>query len=244
MNRPELNFLLAAALCWPGLSLSGDFIKVGDFSAQQAGNSLPADWKLLPLGNKKSTRFTLVESDGKTVVRAESDHAVAALMHEVRADAKRYSVLRWRWRVENLLKNSNIHTKQGDDYPARVYVLFDYDINKLPWPERIKLRFARIAYGENVPVASLCYVWDSRAPAGTIVNNAFTSRTKMIVVESGATKLKQWVNEERNIFEDFRAAFGEEPPPLIGIAIAVDTDNTKESAVSYFGDITLHAPID
>lgn len=79
MNRPELNFLLAAALCWPGLSLSGDFIKVGDFSAQQAGNGLPAGWKLLPLADKKPTRFILVESEGQVVVRAEADQAVAAL---------------------------------------------------------------------------------------------------------------------------------------------------------------------
>ncbi|MGH8754350.1 MAG: hypothetical protein ACREU0_00680, partial [Burkholderiales bacterium] len=80
MNRPELNFLLAAALCWPGLSLSGDFIKVGDFSAQQAGNGLPAGWKLSPLADKKPTRFILVESEGQVVVLAKADQVVAASM--------------------------------------------------------------------------------------------------------------------------------------------------------------------
>ncbi|MGH8750088.1 MAG: DUF3047 domain-containing protein [Burkholderiales bacterium] len=237
-------FTLLLALAWlqPVWGWGADTIKIGEFSAQVAGGTLPAEWKLMPLGNKKLTRFTLVENEGKTVVRAESNHAVAALLREVRVDAKRHALLRWRWKVENLLQKSDIHTKQGDDYPARLYVIFDYDIARLPWPERLKLKLARVIYGERLPAIALCYVWDSRAPQGTLVDNAFTRLTKMLVVESGGAKLGLWVDEERNIFEDYRTAFGEDPPPLSGIAIAVDTDNTGERALSYFGDITLAAP--
>lgn len=59
----------------------------------------------------------------------------------------------------------------------------------------------------------------------------------MIVVESGTTKLNTWVTEERNVYEDYKRAFGEEPPPISGVAIMTDTDNTGESAEAYYGDI-------
>jgi hypothetical protein len=59
----------------------------------------------------------------------------------------------------------------------------------------------------------------------------------MIVVESEETKLNTWVQEERNILEDYKKAFGENPPFISGVAIMTDTDNTKESAITYYGDV-------
>jgi hypothetical protein len=59
----------------------------------------------------------------------------------------------------------------------------------------------------------------------------------MIAVESGESKVNQWVCEERNILEDYKKAFGENPSMISGIAIMTDTDNTGESATAYYGDI-------
>jgi hypothetical protein len=70
-----------------------------------------------------------------------------------------------------------------------------------------------------------------------MVPNPYTDRVMMFVVESGTTKLNQWVNEERNVYEDYKKAFGEEPPMISGVAIMTDTDNTGESATAYYGDI-------
>jgi hypothetical protein len=64
----------------------------------------------------------------------------------------------------------------------------------------------------------------------------------MIVVESGETRLNQWVIEERNVYEDYKRAFGEEPPMISGVAIMTDTDNTGESAIAYYGDIFFKPP--
>ena len=72
---------------------------------------------------------------------------------------------------------------------------------------------------------------------GTVVDNAYTDFAKMIVVESGAAKVGTWVEESRNVYQDYRQAFGEEPPAINGVAIMTDTDNTKERAVAYYGDI-------
>ena len=61
----------------------------------------------------------------------------------------------------------------------------------------------------------------------------------MIVVESGPERLGRWVNEERNVYQDYKRAFGEEPPRINGVAIMTDTDNTKDRATAYYGDITF-----
>ena len=59
----------------------------------------------------------------------------------------------------------------------------------------------------------------------------------MIVVRGGDKMLNTWVQEERNLYEDYKQAFGTEPPTISGVAIMTDTDNTLESAVTFYGDI-------
>jgi len=80
-------------------------------------------------------------------------------------------------------------------------------------------------------------VWDKKAPTGTTVWNAYTDRVRMIVLRGGKTGIDQWIDEERNLQKDFRAAFGEDPPEISGVAIAADTDQTGEATTSWFGDI-------
>ena len=89
------------------------------------------------------------------------------------------------------------------------------------------------------PLAAINYIWESTTPKGTIVPNPYAEQVKMIVVESGRVLINQWVNEERNVYEDYRKAFGEEPPMVSGVAIMTDTDNTGESAIAYYGDIVF-----
>ncbi|HEX7766810.1 MAG TPA: DUF3047 domain-containing protein, partial [Nitrospira sp.] len=89
----------------------------------------------------------------------------------------------------------------------------------------------------DIPIGALNYIWETKTPVGTIVENAYTDFAQMIVVESGPSRVGMWVEEERNIYEDYKKAFGEEPPLINGVAIMSDTDNTKERAVAFYGDI-------
>jgi hypothetical protein len=75
---------------------------------------------------------------------------------------------------------------------------------------------------------------------GSVVPNPFTERVRMIVVENGAVHLGQWRQYERNVYQDYRSAFGEEPPAIAGVAIMTDADNTGESAVAYYGAVSLN----
>jgi hypothetical protein len=174
-------------------------------------------------------------------MRATAEASASGLIHRVDADPRETPVLRWRWKVENLISGADITRKQGDDYPARIYVAFAYDPSRASLAQRIKYGVARLIYGEYPPHSGLNYIWEGKASAGTIVSNPFTDNVRMIVVDSGPALLGQWVQHERNIRDDYRQAFGEEPPRISGIAIMTDTDGTGESATAYYGDIDLSA---
>ena len=66
--------------------------------------------------------------------------------------------------------------------------------------------------GYEMPCETLMYIWENRAPVGTVIANQHTSRVKMIVAESGKVQLGEWREEVRNVYEDYKRAFGEEPP--------------------------------
>ena len=238
MPRPPPASLLALWL-W-GCAFAADSSVITPFSAGTPGDAFPALWHRYTLGRPQHlTRYSLVDLDGRVVLKAQANASVSALIHPLRADPKETPWLAWNWRVDHVLAKADILTKAGDDYPARLYVLFDYDVGKLPFTERIKLAAARLIYGEAVPAAALCYVWDNRQPVGFSTWSAYTKRLRMIVLESGAARTARWVAEERNVAQDFRAAFGEDPPAITAVIVAADTDNTGEEAVSYFGDISL-----
>jgi hypothetical protein len=83
------------------------------------------------------------------------------------------------------------------------------------------------------------YIWENRAPVGRVIDNLHTSRIKMIVADSGAGNLGHWRSETRNVYEDYRRAFGEDPPPIRSIGIMTDSDNTGSDAEAYYGDISF-----
>lgn len=208
------------------------------FSGASAGGELPAGWRpFTPSATLKPTRYTLVRDGNTVVVRADADGAMSGLFHPVRIDPAKTPLIQWRWRIERPLESADMTTKAGDDYAARLYVLFDYDVAKLSLLTQAKFKLAKSLYGTDVPAAALNYVWDNRQPVGTIRANAYTDRARMIVVASGATNAGMWVTVTRDLAADFRAAFGEAAPAVTGIIIATDTDNTGEHATAWYGDI-------
>jgi hypothetical protein len=212
-------------------------LEVGHFSVEAEGAVWPDGWA--PLTFKKIDRHTTYEpvKDGPvSVVKAVSEASASGMTKAVAIDPREYPIVRWRWKVENLLQKGNVHRKDGDDYPARLYITFAYEPAKVSFGRKLKYQAGRALFGD-IPIGALNYIWDGQSPIGTMVDNAFTDFAKMIVVESGPQRIGTWVEEERNVYEDYRRAFGEEPPAISGVAIMSDTDNTKERAVAYYGDI-------
>ena len=229
-----LGLLIAPTCLW---AQNPPLLEVAKFSAGQAGPSLPEGWKPLTFKKvPKQTAYEMVKDGDVVVVRAVSQASASGLTREVKVDPKEYPIIQWRWKVENLLKHSDVARKDGDDYPARLYITFEYDPDKVSFGRKLKFKAGQAIFGD-IPIGALNYIWETNAPVGAILDNAYTDFAKMVVVESGPQKVGQWVDEARNIYEDYKKAFGEDPPMINGVAIMSDTDNTKETAIAYYGDI-------
>jgi hypothetical protein len=98
---------------------------------------------------------------------------------------------------------------------------------------------SRALLGEDMPYATLTYIWCNTRPVGTVLVSPRTDRVRKIVVESGETHVGQWRDYQRDIAQDFRQAFGEEPGPLIGVALMTDADNTGEKINAWYGALSL-----
>jgi hypothetical protein len=213
-------------------------LELAPFSAQSIQPGLPAGWQpLIFNGISRHSVYELVDDDGVTVVRATSENAASGLLHPVSVDLKRYPLVQWRWKITCLIDKGDATSREGDDYPARLYIAFDFDIDRLTWLEHFKYDIYLAIYGEYPPLAVLNYIWDRRLPVDTLLPNAYTDHVQMIVVQSGSAHLGEWVVQQRNVYRDYLRAFGEPPPMVSGVAIMTDTDNTGESALSYYGDI-------
>ncbi len=217
-------------------------IRPTPFSSGPLAATAPPGWTLQTLPKvERRTRYDLVGDDGTIVLRARADASAASLRHGLLADPKATPILRWRWRTERVLQGGDMATKEGDDYAARLYVFFDRDPDTMSLKERTLLRLGRARYGEQLPAAALCYVWDNRRPVGTIMDNAYTAFVAMVVASSGDGQVGRWQTLQRDVREDYRRAFNTEPPRIIGVAVSVDTDNTGEATTTWFGDIEFVA---
>ena len=233
--------VIVLMLCIVPLALAEEesALEIGQFSSSPEGATIPTGWKPLTFKKiAKHTQYEVVRDDGILVMRATSEAAASGLTKEVQIDPREYSVVRWRWKIENLLKHSDVHRKDGDDYPARLYITFAYDADKVSFAKKLKYQAGRVLFGD-IPIAALNYIWETTTPIGTIVDNVYTDFARMIVVESGPSRIGQWLSEERNVYEDYKRAFAGEPPMINGVAIMSDTDNTRERVTAFYGDITF-----
>jgi hypothetical protein len=158
-------------------------------------------------------------------------------VHRLKLDPRTYPLLSWRWKVEGLIPKADNTQKHTEDSPVRVEVSFDGDMDKLSLDDRLFFDNIRAFTGQELPYATLMYIWENRVPKETVIPNRHTSRIRMIVVESGREKVGLWQDVTRNVREDFRRAFGEEPGRISAIGIMTDTDNTGENAHAFYGDI-------
>lgn len=215
-------------------------LRVGNFSAADIRAEVPKGWEPLTFKRIDSrTKYALARKDGTTVVKATSNGGAAGLIHRQAISPEQYPVIEWRWNVERVLPKDDEQSKSGDDYPARLYITFDYDEDDLGFFDRMKLKGMKALGYDNIPLRALSYVWASHSPVGEVYDNPYTDWVQMLPVESGEKKAGTWTSERRNVLEDYRAAFGEDPPPISGVAIMTDTDNTGTSATAYYGDIVF-----
>ena len=199
-----------------------------------------AQWEPLTFPKIKAhSTYTLVEEDGKSILKAESRDSASALVHRRSFNVYETPHLRWRWRVEQLSDRGDPKEKAGDDYPLRVYVMFSYDPARATLGERLTYGAAKAIYGKYPPHSTLNYVWTGRNLSERIIQSPYTEKAFMVVLEKGKERVGQWVEESVNVLEDYRKAFGKDPPSTAGLAVMSDTDNAGGSAVAYLDFIEV-----
>lgn len=168
---------------------------------------------------KGSTHYTVVRKDTQTCIEAKSSGSASSLLYKTDYAPSDYPHLSWQWKVNGIIKNGDASTKAGDDFAARIYIVFPH---VLFWK-----------------TTALNYIWANKMPIGSFTPNAYTANNMMIAVESGPQNTGRWITEKRNIYDDYIRAFGVAPPRVGAIAIMTDTDDTGEVAQAWYGKIRI-----
>jgi hypothetical protein len=218
----------------------GEVVEAARFSRLPPGADL-APWEqwFVRRGNTP-TAYRLVEVDGTTVLEADAQEGGSGLARKIRIDPQSHPVLEWRWRVP-ADPGTKLEVSSGATPLARLSLGFHGDPNKLDFDDRAKLRMAMVLTANGLPYASLLYVWMLDVPVETVIRSPYTERVRMIVVESGAQRVGQWVSVRRNVVEDYRRAFGEEPGDIVGVGVMTDPGDDYSRRRGFYGDITLRS---
>ena len=183
---------------------------------------MPLGWELKEFTGDASVE--LVRNEGRVALRLRSAGTSFALHRDVVLDVRQFPSLAWSWKALRLPVAGDVRDPTHDDQAAQVYVIFPR------WPSP--------ATASDV----IGYVWDSRAPAGTMLRHPRAPNVRIVVLQSGAGRLETWVREQRNVAEDYRALFGRQPPRLGKVALMIDSNDTHSEAEALFGDLTFSRP--
>ncbi len=209
--------------------------------ARDSGEQPAAPWAYagLPAQKPPPTRYQVRELDGRRVLHIEADRSYGNLVHPLTGEPA--GVLSWRWRVDTPLAAADLRTKQGDDAALKVCAMFELPRERVPFVERQLLRLAESRFGEPLPNATLCYLWDPTWPRGSVVPNAYTKRVRFITLDGAAGA---WRSERHDLAVDFLRAFGDESrevPPLRAILVGADADNTGGRSVGWIDALRLES---
>lgn len=212
--------------------------QVTPFSAAKSGNSFPGGWQPLSFSKFRAlTKFELIDDHGITVAHAISENSSSVMMQKIDVDPREFQFLTWRWKAARLVPGANSTSRRTEDAPVRIIIAFEGDKEKLSFSDSMTFAESRALLGVDPPYATLEYTWGDGAAKESIIKNGWNPRIRLLLAQSGSERVGEWVVENRNIVEDFRRAFGEEPGRIVSIGIHCDSDATETKSEGFFGDI-------
>lgn len=198
----------------------GDIILVTPLNNYDGNGEIPESWEVKEFNGRADIK--VVKEDIGHVFHLISSSTSTALYKQIKLDLKEFPYLNWQWKVSSIPHGADVRRKDKDDQAAQVYVIFP---PKWPWPTT------------RITIKLLGYIWDSSTPVGSDEISRKWSKTRYVVIKSGLEGIGKWFKEKRNVYEDYKRLFGEEPPLVIKLAIMIDSDDTKGTAESFIGDI-------
>jgi hypothetical protein len=218
----------------------GEVVEVARFSSMAPGAPLAPWEQFFVRRGTTPTEYRVVNLDGSAVLEADAREGGTGLSRKIRIDPRRHPVLEWRWRVP-AQPGAALEAASGQSPLARLSLAFHGDPNKLDFDDRAKLRLATVLTANGLPYASLLYVWMLDQPVETVIQSPYTARVRMIVVQSGAQRVGEWVTVRRNVLEDYRRAFGEEAEDIVAVGVMTDPGDDYSRRRTFYGDITFRS---
>jgi len=215
--------------------------RIARFSEMAPGGPPAVPWQERRVSGVTPNRAVISEREGERHLLIESEASASAWAHPLEPGAAAAG-LAWRWRVDGFPIASRLGERGGDDFAARIYLMFDYPLERVPLSQRMALSLAGAFRGEQVPAATICYLLHAGDDPGRPIESPFTSRVRMIVARPAA-RSGVWYEERRDVRRDFAACFGQEygpgTAPLAAVAVGADSDQGGGRFRTWFADLTL-----
>ncbi len=209
------------------------------WSVASSGGRSVLPWQHFKLPGKQPSQFTYVHEDGRHAMAASARSSASMWRQVVRIEPSDLGKVRFSWKVPELIELADMALREVDDSPVRIVLAFDGDRSRFSQKNAMLSELARLLTGEELPYATMMYVWCNERKPGSVIMNPRTDRIRKLVGESGTDKLQKWVDYERTVRADFEKVFGEPPGALMSISLMTDTDNTESIARAWYGPITL-----
>jgi len=226
--------LAGCALALAGCASLEPPVEVGDSPWARASGG---GWEHHRFPSKSPTRYRYAREQGRDTVAVASHAAASAMRRRVNVAPADLGQLQFSWRVPALIERADMGKRNDDDSAVRVILAFEGDRSRFSQRDAMLSELSRAITGEELPYATLMYVWCNWRPAGTVIANPRTDRVRKLVVESGAGNLGRWLEYERDVRADFERVFGEPPGRLRTVAIMTDTDNTRSQVSASYGPV-------
>ena len=196
-------------------------------------------WSTYRLPGKKPSEFNYQLVDGRAAMAATAKASASALRRTVRVEPADLGSVKFSWKLPGLIQYADLANKEFDDSPVRVVLAFEGDRSKFSNKNAMLSELALLLTGDELPYATLMYVWCNACEANSVILNPRTDRIRKLPLESGPAKLNRWLDYERDVRRDFEKAFGEAPGALVSVSIMTDSDNTASLAKAWYGPVTL-----
>jgi hypothetical protein len=208
-------------------------------ATREPARSDGSGWHEVALPGKRATSYQAARKGGRPAVAARADASASLWRKRMDVPPERLGEVSFSWWVDALIAGADAAQADSGDAVARVMFGFDGDLKRLSFRNRLQFELAETLTGEAPPYATLAYVWETRAPVGSVIVNPRSDRLRKIVLDSGATQLGRWRDHRRHLARDYRRVFDEAPGRLRSVALMTDTDNTRAAAQAWYGPVQI-----
>lgn len=173
-------------------------------------------------GADNNTIYSVGSNENGNFLKGIADNAASGLGKKTEINLNKTPFINITWKIEKDLPGIKENTKKGHDFAARVFVI--KKTGATPLSNR-----------------AINYVFSSNNKIGVSSPSPYTKKSIDKVLASTKENLNEWITVKANVKEDFKKFHNLDVNQLDGLAIMVDTDNSKMKAISYFQNIYFSA---